>query len=214
MRKIRTVRDLRGEVYRILRQEIIDGTLEPGTRLLENDLVQRLNVSRTPIREALNQLSKEGLVEIIPRKGTYVRRWTLEEALEILLLREVLEGLAARLATEHLNPQDLEQLESYLESYRRGEIRYTESDRRFHEHIVTACGMKRLQEIIRNLHDSMQMIKALKASFESPRRIEQSLAEHRRIIEALRSGDPDQVEQAMRDNFRRTRRFIKEFRQD
>lgn len=214
MRKIRTVRDLRSEVYRILRQEIIDGTLEPGTRLLENDLVQRLNVSRTPIREALNQLSKEGLVEIIPRKGTYVRRWTLEEALEILLLREVLEGLAARLATEHLSDQDLERLEDHLESFRRGEINYPESDRRFHQDIVTACGMKRLQELIRNLQDSMQMIKALRASFESPQRIEQSLAEHRRIIEALRSGDPDQVERAMRDNFRRTRHFIQEFHQD
>jgi DNA-binding GntR family transcriptional regulator len=211
MRKIRTVKDLKGEVYKILRQAIADGTLVPGERLKETELEKTLDVSRTPIREALNQLSKDGFVEIIPRKGTFVKLWTLEEALEILLLREVLEGLAARLATSRLKEEEVDALAGYLDDYERGEMEYIESDRRFHEDIVRACGMNRLIELIQTLSLSFQVRTALAASFNSPERIRDSITEHRRIVEALRARDEDLVERFTRENFCRTRDFYSHF---
>lgn len=205
MRKIETVRDLKGEVYKILRAGIAKGDLAPGTRLKETALVRDLAVSRTPIREALNQLSKEGLVEIIPRRGTFVKQWNKEEALEILLIREALEGLAARLATDQMTDARLDRLAGYMDRYKKGELEYTEADRLFHYEIVQACGMSRLIDMIKNLYDTLRMSKILAVSFEVPERIIESISEHNRIIEALREKDGDKVERLMRVNFQHTR---------
>ena len=208
MRKIQTVRDLKGEVYKILRNGIVNGDLAPGTRLKETDLVSDLAVSRTPIREALNQLSKEGLVEIIPRKGTFVKQWNKEEAQEILLIREALESLAARLATGRMSEKQIDRLKEYMDSYERGETGYTEADRMFHGDIVQACGMNRLIDMIRNLYDTLRMNKIMGASFESAERIRESMTEHQNIIQALRERDGEKVERLMRLNFQHTRGFL------
>lgn len=208
LKKIKTIRDLKGEVYKILRNGIISGKLEPGARLKENDLVEELAVSRTPIREALNQLSKEGLVEIIPRRGAFVKRWTRQEALEVLFLREALEALAGRLAASKMTGEDIDGLEAVMADYENGSLQYAEADRLFHEGIVKACGMERLKELIWNLYDSLQMTKILALSFKDHKRIEESIAEHRSIISALRGRDEDGVEQAIKHNFRKTRSVV------
>jgi DNA-binding GntR family transcriptional regulator len=208
IKKIRTVRDLRGEVYKMLRRGITSGALEPGKQLKENELVAGLDVSRTPIREALNQLSKEGLVEIIPRRGAFVRRWTKDEALEILLIREALEGLAGRLAATKMTSEAIDALEDLMSDYKEGRLEYVEADKRFHEGIINACGMDRLRELIGNLYDSLQMRKILGLSFNDEERIRQSIAEHLRIVSALRTGEEDTVEQAVRDHFRKTRFIV------
>jgi len=208
LKKIHTIRDLRGEVYKILRNSITSGELEPGMRLKETELVEELAVSRTPIREALNQLSKEGLVEIIPRKGAYVKRWGKDEALEVLILRETLEGLAGRLATSKMTDKDIDGLESLMTAYEKGSLEYVEADKRFHEEIVNACGMERLKELIWNLYDSLQMRKILALSFHDEERIRESMEEHRRIIQALRARDENRVEQAIKDNFQKTRLVV------
>ena len=208
MKKIETVRDLKGEVYKILRNGIASGDLAPGTRLKEADLVRDLAVSRTPIREALNQLSKEGLIEIIPRRGAFVKQWNKEEALEILLIREALESLAARLATERITPEQIDRLAGYMEDYEKGRLEYTEADRLFHSDIVQACGMTRLIDMIKNLYDTLRMNKILAGSFESQERIRNSMAEHLRIVEAMRAGEGDRVELLMRENFQHTRGFL------
>jgi DNA-binding GntR family transcriptional regulator len=167
-------------------------------------------VSRTPIREALNQLSKEGLVKIIPRKGAFVVRWTKQEALEVLILREALEGLAGRLATAKMSDEDIDALEALMTDYENGSLEYVEADRRFHEGIVNACGMERLKELIGNLYDSLQMGKVLALSFTNEERISESMAEHRNIISALRVGDEDEVEKAIKDNFQKTRAIVEQ----
>jgi DNA-binding GntR family transcriptional regulator len=208
LKKIKTTRDLRGEVYKIIREGITNGTLGPGTRLKEAELVENLGVSRTPIREALNQLSRENLVEIIPRRGALVRRWTKKDALEVLVLRETLEGLAARLAASRMTGKDIDSLESLMTDYENGRLEYVEADRRFHERIVNACGMERLKDLIWNLYDSLQMRKMLALSFEDKKRITESMEEHRRIIRALRARDEDAVESAVKANFRETRHIV------
>lgn len=208
MKKIRTVRNLRDEVYKILYHSITTGVFTPGTQLKEVDLVDELDVSRTPIREALNQLSKEGLVEIIPRKGAFVRRWTKEEALEILFLREALESLAGRLATSRMTDEEIDALETLMVEYEKGRLKYVEADKKFHEGIVNTCGLERLKELIGNLYDRFQMSNVLALSFSDRERVKASIKEHRRIIKALRARDESQVEQAMKDNFRKTRAIV------
>lgn len=208
MKKIRTVRNLRDEVYKTLYRSITTGVFAPGTQLKEVDLVEELDVSRTPIREAFNQLSKEGLVEIIPHKGAFVRRWTKGEALEILFLREALESLAGRLATSRMTDGEIEMLEGLMADYENGRLKYVEADKKFHEGIVSACGLERLKELISNLYDRFQMSNILGLSFSDRERIKESIKEHRRIIAALRARDENQVEQAMKDNFRKTREIV------
>jgi DNA-binding GntR family transcriptional regulator len=213
-KKIRTSRDLRGQAYKILRNGITSGQLEPGMRLKETELEQELAVSRTPIREALNQLSKEGLVEIIPRRGAFVKRWSKQEALEVLFLREALEGLAGRLAVEKITDQEIDGLEGLMTAYQSGSLDYVEADKRFHEGIVIACGMDRLKELIWNLYDSVQTKKILSLSFINEERIRESMAEHRKIIDALRERNPDAVEKAIRDNFQKTQAMVQQINEE
>ncbi len=114
MKRIPTVKNIKLEVYKIIREGIVKSEIPRGAQLKESDLVKKLGVSRTPIREALNQLSKEGIIEIYPRKGAFVKRWTKEEVIEILLIRYVLEGLAVRLATRNLDAISTRKLKGYF----------------------------------------------------------------------------------------------------
>lgn len=207
MKRIKTVRNLRGEVYKIIRQGISDGSLAPGTQLKESELVKNLGVSRTPIREALNQLSKEGLIEIVTGRGAFVKRWTKDQVIEILYIREVLESLAARLAARQFTETGVFQLEEYMAHYRDGKIDYAQADKLFHDYIVNASGMDRLVDMINNLYDSIQMANTLRIIFMFPGRIEESMAEHGQLIEAFKSGDEDTAEKVARDHFQQTRKY-------
>jgi len=205
MRRIKTVRDLKSEVYKIIKGEIIHRELLPGTQLKESDLVEKLGVSRTPIREALNQLSKEGIIEIFPRKGAFVRNCSKEEVTEILILREVLEGAAARLATLQMNEGRVKKLEALFKHYRRGSIGYAEADEEFHSEIIRASRSTRLVELVSNLKDSLQMLDMRAVSFRYPERIKESLSEHFKIIEAFRARDMALAEKLTREHFQHTR---------
>jgi DNA-binding GntR family transcriptional regulator len=207
VKRIKTVKNLRNEVYNVLRAGIADGSLPPGTQLKESDLVRELGVSRTPIREALNQLSKEGLIDFITGRGAFVKRWTKEETFEILFIREALEGLAARLAAERFTEDDLDRLTEYMDDYRAGRIDYAQADKLFHEHIINASGMERLIGMIRNLYDGLQMTNMLRIIFMLPGRVDESLAEHVGLIEAFRAGDADQAERLAREHLRQTRSY-------
>ncbi len=207
VKRIKTVRNLKDEVYNILREGIADGSLPPGAPLKESDLVKEIGVSRTPIREALNQLSKDGLVEMGSRRGASVKSWTREEVLEILLIREALESLATRLATKNLTSEDIEQLVGYMERYRQERGDYARADRQFHEHIVAASGMERLVGLIRNLYDSIQMANMLRIIFLMPGRIEESMEEHNRIIETFRNRDEKAAEENARRHFQQTQAY-------
>ncbi len=205
MRRIKTVRDLKGEVYKIIKEGIINRKFLPGTQMKESDLVRKLGVSRTPIREALNQLSKEGIIEIFPRKGAFVKNCTKEEVIEILILREVLEGVAARLATLQMSDGLIEKLETLFKDFQKGSIDYAQADEQFHSEIIQASGSTRLVGLVNNLTDSLQMLDMRAVSFRSPERIKESLAEHLKIIDAFRARDAVMAENLTREHFQHTR---------
>jgi DNA-binding GntR family transcriptional regulator len=211
MKPIKTVRNLKAEAYRIIRESISTGHFPPGAPLKESELARELGVSRTPVREALNQLSKEGLVQFISGRGAFVHRWSRDEVVEVLLIREVLEGLAARLAAVQLTPADIEVLKGYMFDFRHGQLDYAVADKRFHEHIVNACGVARLVGLIRNLYDSIQMANMLRITFLVPGRVMESINEHDQLIEAFGKRDGDLAERLAREHFQHTRSFYLQF---
>ncbi|MBT4289504.1 MAG: GntR family transcriptional regulator [Deltaproteobacteria bacterium] len=207
MKRIKVVRDLKSQVYKNIKDSILNRTLLPGTQLKESELVNKLGVSRTPIREALSQLSQEGVIEIFPNKGAFVKSWEKEEVLEVLVIREVLEGLAAKLACGHRTPDFILRLETYLKNQKDKISSYQETDEQFHSDIIQTSKSKRLIDLIQSTHDNLEMMDMREVSFKSPERIKESMKEHHRIIDAFKAGDSEKVEFCVRDHFRIIRSF-------
>ncbi len=202
LQRIVNVRNLKSEVYRIVRLGITSRSLPPGAYLHESELAAELGVSRTPVREALHRLAQEGMVDLQPRRGAFVKKWTPQEIYEILVMREVLEGLAARLAARHLSDAEIDALEDCHADYRRGLIDYSQADERFHQAIIDASRNARLTKVVLNLADTLQMIDLRARIFATPGRIEASLKEHREVIAALRARDERLAEGAARAHFK------------
>ena len=129
---------LRDVVFKTLRQAILKGELEPGERLMEIQLAERLGVSRTPIREAIRKLELEGLVLMIPRKGAEVARISENNLRDVLEVRRSLEELAIDLACQRMTPEELLELtkteELFSQAVREGDaMRIAQTDERYHE---------------------------------------------------------------------------------
>ena len=107
-------RSLRGRVFEKLREDILSGVYKDCDELREITIGEEMGVSRTPVREALRQLELEGLVKIIPNKGAYVTGITPKDVQDIYMIRSMLEGMCARWATEHITPEQIEQLEEIV----------------------------------------------------------------------------------------------------
>jgi DNA-binding GntR family transcriptional regulator len=185
-------RTLRERVYELLRDDILSGQLGPGAELSEVALAERLGVSRGPIREALGLLCAQGLVTMQPRRGAYVSVLTREEFLEAYQVREALEALAARLASERLEDGDIAELEALHEEMRRAVgskavERFFDANQRFHLSLVALSGNGRLIEMHAQLVQRMGRYIARSLSLRG--NLERSVGEHQEIIDALRAGD-------------------------
>ena len=145
-------------VYEELKMQILTGAIIPGTRMMEVDLADEMGVSRTPIREAIRKLEKEGLVTIEPRRGAYASKISTEDMVEILEVRQDLEGLAAFFAAERMPEDKIRQVrvisEQYNEAVARGSMEDMISyDTRFHRMIVDSCNNKILVQMIEQLQE-------------------------------------------------------------
>ena len=136
--------NLRDQTYDIIKNMIILREIEPGKKINEEHIAKEIQVSRTPIREALCRLENEGIVKIIPRRGAFVSDLNETNVREILLIREVLEGLVVRLAVENMDSKTLEKLRKALEKVSiipeedRDLINYTRSEVDFHSILLSA----------------------------------------------------------------------------
>jgi len=182
-------------VYRELRDQIVKLKLAPGTPLTEQQVASWFRVSRSSVREALSLLNHEGLVEIIPKKGAFVANLDIAIIREIYQLREVLEGLAARLAAPRIDTEELSRIERTLDtSEDASEIE--RAGRRLHELIIETAGNARLAGILRVLGSQILRIGLLVTKVSG--RTEKSLQEHKRIIQALKKRDSGLAERAMK----------------
>jgi len=139
-----------------LRARIFSGQLKGGTRLSEEELAQKLGVSRTPIRDALRRLADEGLVHVSPHRGTHVHELTPQDAIEMTVLRETLEALAFRTVAPVITDDDVARLQALYEANREacieGEFEaVVETDTAFHDFVVRRTGNRRLMDFARRL---------------------------------------------------------------
>jgi DNA-binding GntR family transcriptional regulator len=199
---------LGNQAYGELKRIILEREIPPGGKLNEGDLAKALGISRTPVREAINRLEKEGLVEIFPQRGAFVVRFSEKDIFEIFLIRENLEGLAAYLAAENIDEASLAKLETCLQGFEEpfGEKdarRYAREDFKFHQMIVMLSGARRLITLVSVLHDHIRMFRLTTVGLSG--RMKTSLAEHRHLLEALRRREPEEAERRMREHIRHVR---------
>jgi len=190
---------LRERIVARLRQAIITGDLSPSSRLTEPELARQLNVSRTPLREAIRQLEAEGFVTTVPRVGCFVTEITPQDAAEVYAIRMVIEGLAARQAAENPDPAKRKTLEAILADLtgRTADYRqYHEISGKFHDIIVGLSGNRRLQGIYHGLAQHVSRMRTLSLAVRG--RPEISLRGHRRIAAAILRGQGAEAERAMR----------------
>jgi DNA-binding GntR family transcriptional regulator len=200
--------NLRDRVYEILKKSILFREIPPGEKIDEEGIAKQLGVSRTPIRETLCRLENEGIVKIVPRRGAFVVKHSREKINEILMVREALEGFAARLAVDHVNGEILDQMKSLLKDFSEANIRdraieYVRADVEFHSLIIKGSRNDLLINIMNTLNDHVQMLRLQTAALEG--RPEQSLVEHHDIIDALEKKDPSSAESLMRKHIRNVR---------
>jgi DNA-binding GntR family transcriptional regulator len=189
---------LSNQAYAALKEMISAHRFDPGARVNVEALTRELGVSRTPIWEAVARLEHEGLLERIPHRGVFMAVLTLEKALDLYAVREVLEGLAARLAAPRIKDRALQAMAASLETQRlqveqADVVGYSATDFDLHGAVYAACGNPFLCEMLEKLKAQMR-----------PMRIHIELilpelyADHLRLHQALAARDPDRAEAAFR----------------
>jgi DNA-binding GntR family transcriptional regulator len=196
-------RRLVDDATRALREAILGGQLSAGARLRQIDLAAQLGISRTPVREALGRLQQEGLVDLLPGGGVRVAVLNLGEAVELYDLREVLDGLAARLAATRATAPSLARLETSLarmgRCLARGRARGSQwfpAHVAFHDEIFRASGNARLQALSAVVRLSIQRFHPLLLRTEH--RLEDAYREHRTIYEAIAAREGGAAERLAR----------------
>jgi DNA-binding GntR family transcriptional regulator len=199
--------NLRERAHAGIRQGILDLRYPPGSLLSENQLAEEMNISRTPIREALRDLASSGLVRILPQRGIVVSEPSVQDIVEVYQLREQLECFAARLAAERLTPADAAAFQAdhaeALAHMRAGRPRQAyDASVRLHGRIVELARNTRLMQFIKQLGDQVHRFGLLTLRHG---RAERALQEHGEIIEALLRQDGDAAEALMRAHLRADR---------
>jgi DNA-binding GntR family transcriptional regulator len=193
-----------------LRRSILQGELPAGTRLAEDELGQRLGVSRTPIREALRRLADEGLVRITPHRGTYVNEFTVQDAVEMTVLREALEALAFRLVAPRITDADLARLHELHQANHDACVQgdfdaVVETDSAFHAYVVQRTGNRRLMDFMRRI--SVLNLALWLGVYRRLLRAEdlyRTRDNHLPLVAALAKREPDFAEAAVRQHVRVT----------
>ena len=196
-----------------LRQQIFAGDLAPGGFVDEAALCEQLAVSRTPLREALKVLVAEGLLRHEPRRGCFVAEITERDVDQIFPVIALLEGRAAHEATEHAGPADIAALELLHQRLREhagaGRItEYYEANYAIHEAFITLADNRWLAQVIGDLRRILRL--ARHQTLHVPGRLQQSLAEHLQVFEALKARDAVAAEQAMRHHLLAQREALRE----
>ena len=194
---------LRDVVFNTLRQAILKGELEPGERLMEIQLAERLGVSRTPIREAIRKLELEGLVLMIPRKGAEVAKISEKSLRDVLEVRRSLEELAIELACQRMTEEEIAQLEeaqvSFKEAIANGDVMtIAETDEHYHDIIYYGTGNVRLVQILNNLREQMYRYRLEYIKDEEKRQI--LVLEHEKILRAIAKRHVAEAKSAMREH--------------
>lgn len=189
--------------YARIKKMIAEYRFLPGSRINVEELTRVLGASRTPIWEAIRRLEQEGLVRNIPNRGVFLVELTREDAAELYAVREVLEGMAARLAVDSMPDRVLEKMELSIREQEKlvaeeNLVGYSRSDFEFHAFVYSACGNTVLKEMLESLKNKARPL-AMRITPILPELLE----DHRDILRALRRRDPELAEAAFRKHNRK-----------
>ncbi len=204
-------RPLREIVYEELKRQIMIGEIPPGTRMMEVELADDMGVSRTPIREAIRKLEKEGLVSIEPRRGAYASDISIKDMVDVLEVREFLEGMAAGLAAKKINESETEELKKATAAYKKAvESGNTEEiikeDELFHKLIVDCSGNKTLIQMINQVQELALRFRYI--YYEDFSRYRNMPYEHQEILDAILSGDTEAARSIADAHVLRLKEFV------
>ena len=197
--------DVDADIYGRLKLMILQGEIGRGEPLVERAVATKLGVSRTPVRETLFRLERDGLVRIVDGKGAFVASYTLEDVVEIYQVRMALEPLAARLACPHLDMDDLSTVNRQLNVYKvKPSLMTTDTaswfklGRDLHSLFIRASHNNRLIQVIEGMQDQIDLVRGIGRTISTRTTSESTLQEHIAILRALKVRDPDRAERAVR----------------
>ena len=187
----------------VIREAIMDGRLEPGQRLKEEELARELGISRTPVREALLILQTDGLVEAHPNRAATVRSYGLDDLGDLYMLRAALEGVAARLAAERATPCELAKLRRSCDRFDTvagaGSLKeIVRENLAFHDAILDIAGNDRIAQLVRGVTELPLVYKSY--LWYSPNQKLVSAHYHRQILHALEARNPERAESVMKQH--------------
>jgi DNA-binding GntR family transcriptional regulator len=197
---------LKNQAYTALKNVIVSMDIyksRADIRLDERKLAADLGISRTPVREAISQLEREGFVRSVPRRGIYVVRKTRREAIELIAAWAALESMAARLATQNATDEDIAALRRMFVTFEGGELQakldeYSEVNIEFHQAIIRMSRNRVLIDLAENLFTHMRMIR--RKTIAEMDRADRSISDHMNIIEALEARDTARAEELVRNH--------------
>lgn len=205
---------LKDHVYEMLRNAITEMNIydeETDLRLDERSLAEQLGVSRTPLREAIARLERDGLLEVLPRKGVFVQRKSLSEILEMIVAWAALESMAARLACVHATEREIASLRTIAAKYNDDIAKtriseYSEDNIRFHQRILEISRCTLLRTMADGLFLHMNAVR-LRAMGEE-NRVRRSVVDHAEIIEAIEAREPDLAARLVREHTMRLHNHV------
>lgn len=196
------------QVYDRLKDAIITGMLRPLERISENKVAADFGLSRTPVRQALQRLEAEGLIQVVPKRGSFVSRPTVEDILEIYQIRTPLEGVCARVAAERIEAEQLVTLDRLVKIEQgRGPGKVPERSLRaaaqFHAVIAGCSRNQRMATLLSDLQNQVHRVRVLWPSTVT--RLTDTWVEHAKIVAALRAHDGAEAERLMVEHLERAR---------
>jgi len=194
--KNRSITTLRDEIYISLKKSIIQGDLKRGQRVFIDQIAREIDVSRTPVREAILKLEQEGLMKSMPKGGFIVNRFSEKDIKEIFGIRAVLEGYAGWLAVANMNPRHISSLEKIIlqseSCLGRGNMdALSKINDKFHDKINKWSGSDRLYRMIQELRDYIMIYRI--AILKTEGKAEISIADHKMILAAIKAGESEKT---------------------
>ncbi|RCK19490.1 GntR family transcriptional regulator [Thalassospira lucentensis MCCC 1A00383 = DSM 14000] len=191
------------QIHRIIRERIVCTDLLPGVRLSEAELAKHFNVSRQPIREAFIKLADEGLLEVRPQRGTYVRKISVAAVLDARFVREAIEADIARFVAKEPNDRFLTRLEQLIidqKKVMKGDAQsFLKLDHDFHRCLAEAAGKTYAWKIVEDVRAQLDRVRYL-SYFQFP--MDEIIDQHVQIVSAISSRDPETASAAMREHLR------------
>ena len=196
-------KDVATKAFEFIKQRILTFQLSPGVKISDEEVAHALGTSRTPVREALNRLAEQGLVESRPNRGFTVKVFTRKEVGDHYILRESLESLAVELTMKSLDPDKMRSLQELVETYpslmkSQDLVRFNDADERFHDLIALYSGNSALYEALKNLQGRIRIIRRYDHIRSSS--FQETFEEHNEILDYMVRAQVTKAKKAMSDH--------------